>query len=196
MHHLITKQRSPLPESISSNEFPVAWFVFSTVNREWAKKSGETWTNREVPMNITALIFEQISGFNRKSTTRAATREGREREEKRRWILVSIDDFQFHPGEEKKKKRRGGRWKEKKMRPNGFQGERRSKDGGAKVRWSIWAIKRKWTHWCIKIFLIYGHESMFFSFRIHVPYVENRITRNTVISYTKENLTEIVFYQC
>lgn len=104
--------------------------------------------------------------------------------------------FSFTLARKKKKKRRGGRWKEKKMRPNGFQGERRSKDGGAKVRWSIWAIKRKWTHWCIKIFLIYRHESMFFSFRIHVPYVENRITRNTVISYTKENLTEIVFYQC
>lgn len=34
-------------------------------------------------MNITALIFEQISGFNRKSTTRAATRDA-ERGEKER----------------------------------------------------------------------------------------------------------------
>lgn len=39
------------------------------------------------------------------------------------------------------------------------------------------------------------HESMFFSFRIHVPYVENRITHNIAISNTKKNLTEIVFYQ-
>lgn len=81
------------------------------VNREWAKKSGETWTNRKVPMSITALIFEQISGFNRKSTTRAATRDaGRERKREtmnsRFDRRFSVSPWRGKKGKKKKKEER------------------------------------------------------------------------------------------
>lgn len=148
---------NPLSESISIQEFPVACFIFSLVNRLWTcwpvkkekkkkrknrPKPEESWSSHEPNCSI-ALIFEQISGFNRKSTTLAATREPKKKGDREVSFRSTIFSFTLKRDDKKRKGER--RWRKKIMRPNGFQCERRSNNGGAKVKWPIWSIQRERT---------------------------------------------------